>query len=358
MRRRIVISILLDSAIASVLAVGFAVYYLSFAPAAAFDSPRFVSIKKGETVRTIAGKLKAAGVIRSSVAARIYARLSGRAAHLQPGDYAFNGSERMPEVFRHLVNGDFILVTLAIPEGLTVHQIATRIEESGLGCDSDFEKAARNGPIVKALGFGPLGAEGYLFPATYSFPPSAQIGTILATMLGRFYEILTPRVEERMFKLGLTERELLTLASIVEKEAKAEQERPLIAGVLYNRLRLNMPLQSDPTAQYNYQGVTGSALQAVHSFSAFNTYDFVGLPPGPIANPGMASIMAALYPAQTNYLYFVARNDGTHIFSRSLEIHNRAVALLRKSGARKARPAPTLMARPAEQDTDASDRSN
>ena len=161
-----------------------------------------------------------------------------------------------------------------------------------------------------------------------------------------------------MFKLGLTERELLTLASIVEKEAKAEQERPLIAGVLYNRLRLNMPLQSDPTAQYNYEGVTGSALQAVHTLSAFNTYDFVGLPPGPIANPGMASIMAALYPAQTNYLYFVARNDGTHIFSRSLETHNRAVALLRKSGARKARPAPTLMARPAEQDTDASDRSN
>jgi UPF0755 protein len=345
-------------AIAVVPVVGCAIYYLGFAPTAAFDPPRMVSIKKGDTVRGITGKLKAAGVIRSAMAARIYARLSGQAAHLQPGDYAFRGNERMPEVVRHLVNGDFILVTITIPEGLTVHQIAERLEEAGLGCDTDFEKAARNGPIVKALGLGPLGAEGYLFPATYSFPPSAGIGTILATMLARFYETLTPRVEERIFRIGLTEREMLTMASMVEKEAKAEDERPLIAGVLYNRLRINMPLQSDPTAQYNYEGVTGSAIQEVHTPSAFNTYDFVGMPPGPIANPGMASIMAALYPAQTNYLYFVARNDGTHIFSRSLETHNRAVALLRKNGARKARPAPTLMARPAEQDTDASDRSN
>jgi len=344
MVRRISVSIL---AVILLAAAG-SFYYLWLAPTPAFTPPKIVSIKKGESVRTIAGKLQAAGVVRSVLAMRIYARLSGQAARLQPGDYAFKGDERVPDIVRHLVNGDFMVITVTIPEGLTVYQIAGRLEQAGLVCAIDFERAARDGPLITALGLDALGAEGYLFPATYRFPPSARVGTILATMLARLYEVLTPRVEERMFKLGVTDRELLTLASIVEKEAKVAQERPLIAGVIYNRLRLNMPLQSDPTAQYNYEGSIDSALQAVHTPSAFNTYDFVGLPPGPIANPGLASIMAALYPAQTDYLYFVARDDGTHIFSRSLEKHNRAVALLRKSNARQARSAATMLARPAE----------
>ena len=307
-----------------------------------------VSIKKGESVRAITEQLEQAGVIRNAFVARVYARLSGEASHLQPGDYAFKGSERVPDVIHHLANGDFIVVTIVVPEGLTVFQIAGRIEQAGLGCAVDFERAARDGSLVKALGLTPLGAEGYLFPATYAFPPSVQLNTILAAMLERFFAILTPRVEERMFRLGLTQRELVTMASIVEKEAKLPQERPLIAGVLYNRLRLNMPLQSDPTAQYDYAGSIDSALQAVHTPSAFNTYTFVGLPPGPIANPGLASIMAVLYPAQTDYLYFVARDDGSHIFSRSLEQHNRAVASMRKRSASPARGTTTALARPAK----------
>ena len=358
MLKRALKSILAGTLIVSFLMTAGGFYYLWLAPTPAFNPPRVVSIKKGDTVRTITERLQSAGVVRSAFIARVYARLSGQAARLQPGDYAFKGDERVPEIIRHLANGDFMVVTVIIPEGLTVYQIAGRIEQAGLACAIDFVRAARDGPLVRALGLAPLGAEGYLFPATYSFPPSARVGTILATMLERFFEILTPRVEERMFKLGLTERELLTMASIVEKEAKLAPERSLIAGVLYNRLRLNMPLQSDPTAQYNYQGSIDSALQAVHTPSAFNTYDFVGLPPGPIANPGLASIMAALYPAQTDYLYFVARDDGSHIFSRSLEKHNRAVALVRKRGARPVHSAATMLARPAEQDSDASDRSN
>jgi len=184
------------------------------------------------------------------------------------------------------------------------------------------------------LGIGPLGAEGYLFPATYRFSPRATTSGVLAAMLQRFFAVLNPRVERRIFELHVTTRELVTMASIVEKEAKVPTERRLISGVFYNRLRLHMPLQSDPTAQYSLDGDTEPAARAVHTPSAFNTYDFVGLPPGPIASPGLPSITAALYPAQTDYLYFVARKDGTHIFSRSLQDHNRAVASLRKTAAR------------------------
>jgi UPF0755 protein len=199
-----------------------------------------------------------------------------------------------------------------------------------LTCDWTFVAAARNSRIAKALGLTPLGVEGYLFPATYRFPPSASADDILSALLERFFAHLTPPVERRAFELGLSTRELLTLASIIEKEAKVPSERPLIASVFYNRLRLHMPLQSDPTAQYSFEGVIGPAGQAVHTSSAFNTYDFTGLPPGPIANPGWSSIQAALYPAPTNYLYFVARKDGSHIFSRTLKEHDRAIASIRR----------------------------
>jgi UPF0755 protein len=140
-------------------------------------------------------------------------------------------------------------------------------------------------------------------------------------------------VEERMFEQGLDPRRLVTMASIVEKEAKAPAERPLIAGVFYNRLRLGMPLQSDPTAEYELDGAKESAVSAVHTASAFNTYDFTGLPPGPIANPGLKSIEAALYPERTDYLYFVARDNGTHVFSKSYDEHRRNIALERKLSA-------------------------
>ena len=188
--------------------------------------------------------------------------------------------------------------------------------------------------MVRALGLTPLGAEGYLFPATYRFSPHAKTNDVLAAMLARFYQVLTPQVEQQMYEQGLDARRLVTMASIVEKEAKAPGERPLIAGVFYNRLRLNMPLQSDPTAEYELDGASESAATAVHTTSAFNTYDFAGLPPGPIANPGLKSIEAALYPTKTDFLYFVAREGGgTHVFSKSFTEHKRVIASEHKPAA-------------------------
>ena len=312
------------------LGTGAAAFYFFFQPGPPLDSPRVVSIRHGERLKSIAASLERAGVVRSALALSIYAQASGAASRLQPGDYRFSGGEPIGAVLGHMVRGESIVITVTIPEGSSVRQIGRRLEMARLLCDWKFVEVARNSLLPKALGLTPLGVEGYLFPATYRFPPSASADEILAALLRRFFAQLTPEVERRAFDLGLSTRELVTLASMIEKEAKVPTERPLIASVFYNRLRLHMPLQSDPTAQYSFEGVVGKAEQAVHSPSGFNTYDFSGLPPGPIANPGWSSIHAALYPAPTAYLYFVARTDGSHIFSRTLKEHDRAIASLRR----------------------------
>lgn len=309
-------------------ALGF--YYLWLRPPPVFSHPRIVTINNGEPFRQIASDLKHAGVVRSSIVLTIYAELSDTARRVQPGEYEFKGGERIPTVMGHLVNGDFLAVTVTLPEGLTLHQIAERLGEAGLVCPSAFEAAARRGALVRALGLAPLGAEGYLFPATYRFPPHATAREILETMLRRFYRVMTPEVQKRIFALGLTPSQLVTMASMIEKEAKMPGERRIIASVFYNRLRLHMPLQSDPTAEYSLQGENEPAAVAIRTPSIFNTYDFTGLPPGPIANPGLSSIKAALYPAKTNYLYFVARDNGTHIFSRTYKEQLHAIAMLKR----------------------------
>src|SRR5277367_2920781 len=216
-------------------AVYAAVSYYWISPTEKFAPARELTIEKGESFRQIARALTDAGVVRSELALRLYGRTSRTASQIKPGDYAFKGSERIPDVMRHLVKGDFIVVTITIPEGLSVHEIAERVASTGLVCEDEFENAARDGEIVRALGLMPLGAEGYLFPATYKFSPHATVNEVLGAMLARFYQVLTPAVEERMFEVGLDARRLVTMASIVEKEAKAPIERPLIAGVFYNR---------------------------------------------------------------------------------------------------------------------------
>jgi len=324
---------LITAAIIFVLLAAGRLAYDCFAPGETFVEPRIVSIDRGDSLTTVAHRLAQAGVVRSARATVLFAELTGAGRNLKPGEYEFRGGERIADVLRHLVNGDFIVVTVTIPEGSTVVQIAARLQDVGLVCDRQFEDAAYYGSAPQALGLEPLGVEGYLFPATYRFAPHAGINQILTAMLTRSYATLTPQVEQRLFDLHMSSHDLMTLASIIEKEAKVPGERPTIASVFYNRLKLGMPLQSDPTAQYNPAGETQPAAAAVHAASAFNTYFFAGFPPGPIANPGTSSIMAALYPAQTDYLYFVARDDGTHIFSRTLRQQERAIGLIKRLNA-------------------------
>jgi UPF0755 protein len=307
------------------LSVAGSLCYFAIRPAPVFIRPRVISINKGESLTSVARRLSRSDVIADSVAFIVYAELTGQAVRLQPGDYEFQGGEDIPQVLHHLTHGDFLAVSVTIPEGLTVHQIGEELQAAGLVCDGLFDQIALDSGLTRALGLGALGVEGFLFPATYRFSPLATSSQILAAMLRRFYAVLTPQVEARMFRLGMNSRQLVTMASIIEKEAEVPGERPTIASVFYNRLALRMPLQSDPTAQYNYEGEVEPAAVAIRVASAFNTYTIPDLPAGPIANPGLDSIRAALYPAHTNYLYFVARKDGTHIFSRTLTQHEHAI---------------------------------
>lgn len=298
-----------------------------------FATSRIVAIREGESFAEIAHALRAHGVVSSAVVTIAYGRWTGQGSRIKPGEYAFPGGESIAVVLEHLVKGESMAIAVTIPEGLTAHDIGQRLAAAGLACDSDFDRAALDGALVRALGLAQTGAEGFLFPATYRFPPAAGTSQILAAMLARFYTVLTPAVEARMFELGLSQTQLVTLASMIEREAKVPGERAVIASVFYNRLAAGMPLQSDPTAQYNANGEIRPAAQAVRTASAFNTYMNTGLPPGPIDNPGLPAIEAALYPANTDYLYFVARSDGTHIFSRTFEEHRRAIERLRRRGA-------------------------
>jgi peptidoglycan lytic transglycosylase G len=319
---------------ALVIAAGLWVWLVALtARPARFDQPRIVAIRRGESFAEVADELAVQGVVRSKIMTIAYGRWTGEGSRVRPGEYAFAGGESISEVMRHLVRGDSLAISVTIPEGVTAHEIGRRLAAAGLVCDGDFDRAAANGALVRALGLERTGAEGFLFPATYRFPASVGVNQILAAMLERFYSVLTPAMEARMFELGLNQNQLITLASMIEREAKMPGERPVIASVFYNRLAAGMPLQSDPTAEYNTSGETVRAVEAVRTVTAFNTYTNAGLPPGPIANPGLSAIDAALYPASTDYLYFVARSDGTHIFSRSFSEHLRAIAQLRREAA-------------------------
>ncbi len=320
--------------LATIVATALTAIYLA-SPPARFAQPRRVTVARGQPFGAVARNLARLGVVRSALLLRWYAEWKGCATQVKPGLYAFAGGEGFAQVLDHLTRGDTVKIVVTIPEGMTVHQIGQRLQALGLVCDSDFDEAAFAGPLPRALGLGALGVEGYLFPATYAFSPDARTDDVLTAMLARFNAVLTPRVAARMFELGLDERQLVTLASMVEKEAQVPGERAVIASVFLNRLHRNMPLQSDPTAQYNRAGEPEPALNSVHTASAFNTYSISGLPPAPIANPGWPSIQAVLYPAQTDYLYFVARPDGTHIFSRTLRDHEAAIAALRRLRARE-----------------------
>ncbi len=292
-------------------------------------STRLVVVRHGDSLARIGRQLQRAQVIASAKVFSLYMEFSGRAVRVKPGDYVFAPGERLGTVVERLVRGSAGALRVTLPEGLTVHEVAERLQRQGLVCAREFERAALHGPVVKAAGLEPLGAEGYLFPATYRFSLGDEPQEMVQVMLERFFAMVTPAVEERSFTLGLTLPALVTVASMVEKEARLAGERRLIASVFANRLRRAMPLQSDPTAQYNPSGEEKPVLAAVHTFSAYNTYSFTGLPPGPIANPGWPSVVATLYPAETDYLYFVARRDGSHVFSRTLAGHLRAIARLR-----------------------------
>jgi peptidoglycan lytic transglycosylase G len=313
-----------------VAAAGFWFYRSLQQPYRGFtEAEVFVEIPPGASTASMASRLADAGVVPNPVAFRaaVWMRKAGR--RLQAGEYRFDRPATPMEVVDRIARGDVFLRSITFREGLTIRQMAALYEEKGFGPADDFVKAASKPDRIRALDPQAPDLEGYLFPNTYALPRRATAETLVDRMVVEFEKVLSPELRAQATARGLSMRELVTLASIVEKETGAAQERPLVSAVYTNRLRIGMSLQCDPTVIYaleragNYDGNIRRADLSIDS--PYNTYRYPGLPPGPIAAPGRASLEAAANPASVPYLYFVSRNDGSHVFASTLDEHTRNV---------------------------------
>jgi UPF0755 protein len=290
---------------------------------------QFVDIPPGSGTAAMARRLEEAGVVRSAESFRLAVWLRGSSRRLQAGEYRFDRPMTAAEVVDRISRGEVYVRALTFREGLTVREMAAVFESGGFGPAADFIAASKNAALVQGIDPAAKDLEGYLFPDTYTLPRRTSASQLVERMVARFEKVLTPELRSTANERGLTVRELVTLASLVEKETAKPDERPIVAGVYTNRLRIGMGLQCDPTVIYalmlagRYDGnIRKGDLQID---SPYNTYRYAGLPPGPIAAPGEASLHAAANPAEVPYFYFVSRNDGSHVFSTTLEEHNRNV---------------------------------
>ena len=277
----------------------------------------------------MAQQLADAGVIRNTTAFRAAVWLRGAGRRLQAGEYRFDSPLTPTEVVDRIARGDVYLQPLTFREGLSIRQMAEIFEERGFGTRKEFIAAAKDPSAIRELDPQATDLEGYLFPDTYTLPRKTTAEQLVGRMVGRFEQSLTPEIRERASARGLSVRQLVTLASLVEKETGKGDERPLVAAVYSNRLKVGMGLQCDPTVIFALERAgryDGNLTRADLQFdSPYNTYRYAGLPPGPIAAPGKASLEAAASPADVTYIYFVSRNDGSHAFASTLDEHNRNV---------------------------------
>jgi UPF0755 protein len=285
-----------------------------------------VEIKKGDSVKAMAARLHEAGVIDNQLLFRIEARLSGAGGRLRAGEYQLEKGGSIRGVIKKLLDGKMALHKITIQEGLTIRQIGEILEKDGVVSAREFSEAAGDPAILREFGLFAGSAEGYLFPDTYNFLKQTKGSEVVPVMLKTFFAKAGKALPPDLMADPKRLYELVTLASIVEKETGTESEKRLVAAVFANRLKKRMPLQSDPTVIYGLPDFDGNIRKKDLSYdSPYNTYVRKGLPPGPIANPGLSSLLAALEPADTDYLYFVSKNNGEHYFSATLDEHNRAV---------------------------------
>ena len=302
---------------------------------------QFIEIATGAGPRSIGETLITNGIIRDETTFRLALWLSGDARRLQAGEYRFDQPMTPREALGKIARGEVYLLPITFPEGRTIAEMSEIFESRGLGKAADFREAAKNVSLIKAIDRDARDLEGYVFPDTYSVSRRIDASELVRGMVERFERMLTPEIRQAAATRGWTVRQLVTLASIVEKETGKPEERPQIAAVYVNRLRIGMALQCDPTVIYALQRAgtyDGNLRRDDLAFdSPYNTYRYPGLPPGPIASPGKASLEAAAHPADADFLYFVSRNDGSHEFARSLEEHNRNVQKFQIEYFRRAR---------------------
>ena len=286
-----------------------------------------VIVPRGSTFRDISLQLAASGIIKNPTAFRLYAKLQKADTDVHAGEFRFPAHQTAAQVLQQLRSGGAqIAKWVTIPEGFTAKQIAQRLQDDGLGSASAYADAFMHDTIT-AGGARTKNLEGYLFPSTYLIPTDATPNSVEQIMTAQFLKELPPHAAQKAHADGLSVPQVVALASLIEREAKADDERPLMAGVYYNRLRLGMPLEVDASIEY--------ALPSHHSVitygdlktnSPYNTYLHQGLPPTPIANPGRASLLAAFNPRPSEYLYYVYKGNGHHAFAKTLAEQNANIA--------------------------------
>jgi len=294
-----------------------------------------VSIPQGAAFRTAADSLHAHGFVSSPWLFRVYARLTGRDRQIRAGTYVLQHGLSWNALVDALRKGQGIERRVTIPEGWSLAQIVPALS-TDLGVPEDSVRAAVSDPAIREeLGLTTPTLEGYLFPDTYIFSYGTQARAAVKELVRHFEAVWKPEWNDRLGQLGMSRNEVITLASIIEKEARLPEERPVISAVYHNRLRIGMPLQADPTVQYALGGHRERVLyRDLEVDSPYNTYRHAGLPPGPIASPGKASIEAALFPASVPYLYFVADSDGHHEFRTTFKEHREATERIRRERGR------------------------
>jgi UPF0755 protein len=288
-----------------------------------------IYILKGAGFIEITEILNNAGLVQNRPFFWALALVKKANRHIRAGEYELSGAMSPSEIINKLVRGHIKEYPVTLPEDITVSEVAKRLSAFKLINEKEFAALAVDRSFLASLDIKADSIEGYLYPDTYRFDRTMTTREIIRILVGQFWKQITPELRKRAEEIGLTITQWVTLASIIGKESGHHAEKPMISAVFHNRLEIGMRLQSDPTAVYRLEQ-TGNPIKTVlrrhlQSDTPHNTYKIKGLPPGPIANPGIDSLRAALYPASVEYLYFVARNDGTHHFSTNLAAHNQAI---------------------------------
>jgi UPF0755 protein len=287
---------------------------------------KIIDIPDGAHMRVVADLLAKEGLIHYKEYFILFGKLTQTEKSIHPGEYDFNTRMLPLDILALLRKGKIIQYEVSIPEGYSSYMIADLLEEKGLADRDVFLRLCHDQAFIQSLNLNVKSLEGYLFPSTYFFPRRIKTEEIIKKMVSIFLQSYSPDIDQAAVQFKMSRHEVVTLASIIERETGLEEERNLVSAVFHNRLNKNIPLQSDPTVIYEIKGYTGRITKKMLlTKTPYNTYRLKGLPEGPISNPGRKSLLAAVHPATVDYLYFVSKNNGTHYFSTTLKEHNQAV---------------------------------
>jgi UPF0755 protein len=322
----------------------FLIYWFLFSPPSGPSVAKSITIKKGSSLKKVSAMLEQEGIIRDANVFVWMTTFLGKKKEVKAGEYEFHTRMHPWQVLNILAKGQVKTLLVTIVEGFTLSQIAQLLDDLKIIEKKAFLEKTSCPALILSLGVpysvtskASSSLEGYLFPDTYHLLREMKTEEIIQMMVQQFKRVFNHEWNHRASQLGLSQREVVTLASIIEKETSLPEEKPIISAVFHNRLKKKIPLQSDPTVIYGIKNFNGNLTRAdLQRPSPYNTYLINGLPPTPICNPGKDSLLAALYPSPVSYFYFVSKNDGSHYFSSTIEEHNRAVWKYQKRGAGKA----------------------